>query len=292
MGDDFLGNIRIFADNTCDLNQEIIKKYNIKTFHMPVMIDGKVYRDRLDIEPAEFYKLLANAREFPKTAQITPAEYAREFAQVIENSSDEIIYICFSSQLSGTYQSACIARDMVSPERITVVDTLSASAGCGLMVLRAAQAVEEGKSKEEILAMLQHMIKHIEHIFIVGNFEMLKKGGRVNAAAATLGNLLNIKLILHVKEGKIIPLEKVHGLKKAQKRLIDIVESRAGDIIKDQLVAISHADDYESALYLKSLLEERFGCHKFLITEIGAAIGAHAGAGTHVVFFLNQLDQG
>lgn len=285
-----MSNIRIFADNTCDLNRKILKEYNIKTLHMPVILDGQTYRDRLDIEPADFYKILANAREFPKTAQITPAEYVREFTQVIENSSDEIIYICFSSQLSGTYQAACIAREMVSPERITVVDSLSASAGYGLMVLKAAQAAKEGKNKEEILALLKHMIQHIEQIFIVGNLEMLKKGGRINPAAAAVGNLLNIKLILHLQQGKILPLEKVHGLKKAQKRLIEIVESRAGEILKDQLIGISHANDYEGAIFLKNLLENRFGCREFLITEVGAVIGAHVGAGTNAVFFLNKLN--
>lgn len=282
-----MSNIRIFADNTCDLNRNILEKHNITCFHMPVILDGQTYRDRLDIEPSDFYKLLETAQGFPKTAQISPADYARKFTEVIENSSDDIIYIAFSSQLSGTYQAACIAREMVSPERITVVDSLSASLGCGLIVLQAAQAALEGKSKAEILALIQYMIDHIEQIFIVSNLEMLKKGGRINAAAATVGNLLNIKLILHLQQGKIVPLEKVHGMKKAQKRLIEIMEAK-GENLKDQLIGISHAHDAEGALFIKNMIENKFGCRNFIISEIGAVIGAHVGPGTNALFFLNK----
>ncbi|HHV16616.1 MAG TPA: DegV family protein, partial [Gelria sp.] len=197
----------------------------------------------------------------------------------------EIIYIAFSSGLSGTYQSACIARDMVNPERITVIDSESASVGYGLTVIRAIQDIAAGKSKEEVIAGIKDNIERIQHIFIVGNFEMLKRGGRISATSAALGNLLNIKLIAHFIDGKIHPLEKAHGIKKAKKRLLEVMEER-GYRLSEQLIGINYSNDLEGALEIKKLIENKFGCQEFVISEIGAAIGSHVGAGTYSVFFL------
>lgn len=282
-----MGKIRIYADNACDLDQEVLDQYGIKLLYITVTLKGKTYRDRLDLSPGEFYKLLKEPGLVPTTAQINPAEFQAEFAKVLEESDDEIIYIAFSSGLSGTYQSACIARDALDSDRITVIDSLSASVGYGLTVLRAARDVQAGKSKAEVISEIEDNIRRIQHIFIVGSFDMLKRGGRVNAASAAIGNLLNIKLILHFVDGHIIPLEKVHGLKKAKKRMLEIMEER-GDDIKNQIIGINHSNDLEGALAIKKLIEEKFGAAQFVISEIGASIGSHVGAGTYSVFFLTK----
>lgn len=282
-----MGNIRIYADNACDLDQPVLDELGVKLFYMPVTINDRTYQDRLTISPPEFYRLISEPGVIPTTAQITPAAFQAEFQQIMDTTDDDIIYIAFSSGLSGTYQSACVARDMVNPERITVIDSKSASVGYGLSVIRAARAVARGLSKEEVIAEIEDNIRRIQHIFIVGHFDMLKRGGRVSATSAVVGNLLNIKLILHFVDGCIVPLEKVHGLKKARKRMLEIMEER-GLNLKDQLIGINHSDDYEGALALKELIEEKFGCQDFVISEIGAAIGAHVGAGTYSVFFLTK----
>ncbi len=278
--------IRLYADNACDLDKSVLNELGVKLFYITATIKDKTYKDRLDLEPAEFYKLIAEPGIVPTTAQIPPAEFQQEFEKVISETDDDIIYIAFSSGLSGTYQSACIARDTVNPDRITVIDSYSASVGYGLTVIRAANALKAGKSKAEIIAEINDNIARIEHLFIVGNFDMLKRGGRVSATSAALGNLLNIKLILHFVEGKIVPLEKAHGLKKAKKRMIEIMEERGRDL-SNQLIGINHSNDLEGALELKKLIEQKFGCTDFVISEIGAAIGSHVGAGTYAVFFLN-----
>ncbi len=280
-----MGKIRIYADNACDLDRSLLDQYDITLLYITVTVKGRTYRDRMDLDPVDFYKMLEEPGVLPTTAQINPTEYQAEFEKVLQASDDEIIYIAFSSGLSGTYQSACIARDMVDPQRITVIDSQSASVGYGLTVLRAAQAVQAGRSKAEVINEIEDNIKRMQHIFIVGNFEMLKRGGRVNAAAAALGNLLNIKLILHFVDGHIVPLEKVHGLKKAKKRMLEIMEERGYDL-KNQLIGINHANDLEGALLIKELIQEKYGCQKFVISEIGATIGSHVGAGTYSVFFL------
>ncbi|MDD3270814.1 MAG: DegV family protein [Syntrophomonadaceae bacterium] len=280
-----MGKIRLYADNACDLDTEFLQQRQTKMFYMPVTIKDKTYRDRLTISPDEFYRLIAEPGVIPLTAQITPVEFQEEFEQVMKESDDDIIYIAFSSGLSGTYQSACIVRDMVNPERITVIDSESASVGYGLIVIKAANDIAAGKSKEEVIAGINDYIKRIQHIFIVGNFEMLKRGGRISATSAAMGNLLNIKLIAHFIDGKIHPLEKAHGIKKAKKRLLEVMEDR-GYQLSEQLIGINYSNDLEGALEIKKLIEEKFGCREFVISEIGAAIGSHVGAGTYSVFFL------
>ncbi|MDD4109777.1 MAG: DegV family protein [Prolixibacteraceae bacterium] len=280
-----MGKIRLYADNACDLDLEFLEQLQVKMFYMPVTIKDKTYRDRLTISPGEFYRLIAEPGVIPMTAQITPVEFQEEFERVMKESDDDIIYIAFSSGLSGTYQSACIARDMVNPERITVIDSQSASVGYGLTVIKAVHDIAAGKSKQEVIAGIKDNIERIQQIFIVGNFEMLKRGGRISTTSAALGNLLNIKLIAQFIDGKIHPLEKAHGIKKAKKRLLEVMEER-GYQLSEQLIGINYSNDLEGALEIKKLIEDKFGCKEFVISEIGAAIGSHVGAGTYSVFFL------
>lgn len=282
-----MGNILIYADNGCDLDRDLIDKWGIRLFHMSVNLDEFTYKDRLDINPPEFYELIAKSESLPTTAQINPTEFQSEFEKVMNETEDEIIYIAFSSGLSGTYQSACIARDNVNPDRITVIDSKSASIGQGLTVIRACQAVARGENKAKVIAEIEDNIKRMQHVFMVGNFDMLKRGGRISSTSAAIGNLLNIKLILHFIDGKIVPLEKLHGRKKAKKRMLQIMEERGYDL-QNQTIGISYSVDYAGALEIKKMIEENLGCKEFLISEIGAVIGSHVGAGTYSVFFLER----
>jgi len=277
--------LRLYADSACDLDRDILEKMGVGIFCLSTTIEDKTYYDRLDLSPTDFYKMIARPRVLPTTSQVSHAEFEQEFRRVMQESDDDIIYIAFSSGLSGTYQSACVARDQIDPLRITVIDSLSASVGYALTVVRAARAIAQGMSKTEVIAEIEDNIRRIQHIFVVGNFEMLKRGGRVSATAAALGNLLNIKMICHFVDGKIIPLEKVHGDKKAKKRLLELMRERGHDI-PHQLIGINHSDDYQSALELQRMVELEFGCKEFLISEVGTVIGSHVGAGSHSLFFL------
>ncbi len=282
-----MGKIRIYADNACDLDKELLDSLGVKLFYLTVTIKDVVYHDRLDLSPGDFYTMIADPGVMPTTSQVSVGDFQEEFKRVIDDTDDEIIYIAFSSELSGTYQAACLAREEVCPERITVIDTKSASVGYGLTVIRAAQAVSQGMNREEVIAEIEDNISRMQHIFIVGNFDMLKRGGRVSSTTAALGNLLNIKLLLHLPEGKIVPLEKAHGLKKARRRLLDLMEDRSQELT-EQTIGICYSADLNGALELKEQIVKRFGCEKFVISEIGAVIGSHVGAGTYSVFFLKD----
>lgn len=282
-----MGKITLYTDNGCDLDNNLLDELGVKRFYMSTTINGQTYEDRLNLEPFEFYRLLEEPGVTPTTSQINLAVYLKEFETVLQDQDSQIIYLAFSGGLSGTYQSACLARDMVDPERITVIDSCGASVGQGLIVVKAAQAVAAGQSKAAILAQMEDHVKRMEYIFIVGSLEMLKRGGRVNPAVATLGDLLNIKLILHFVDGKIEPLEKVHGLKKAKKRLLEIMESRGFELEK-QTIGINYSQDLEGAWEIKNMIQKQFGIKDFLVSEIGAVIGSHVGAGTYSVFFLHK----
>ncbi len=279
--------VRIYADNACDLDSSLLKELGVRLFYISTTIDEDTYYDRFNLDPPAFYRKLQKTNSAPTTAQVNPQTFQSEFERVIKESDDEIIYVAFSSRLSGTCDSACYARDQVDPNRITVIDSKSASVGYGLTAIRAARAAAKGFAREQIIAEIEDNVRRMEHIFIVGSFEMLKRGGRVSATTATLGDLLNIKLILHFVDGRIVPLEKVHGLKKAKKRLLGIMEER-GHRLFEQEVGISYSQDYQGAMELKAMVQERFGCRNYVVSEIGAVIGSHVGAGTFSLFFLHE----
>ena len=172
--------------------------------------------------------------------------------------------------------------------QLTIVDTKCASLGQGLIVKEAARLAKNGATKEEILDDIRFRVSHMEHLFTVEDLEYLARGGRLSKASAFFGGLLNIKPLLNVQDGKLVPLEKLRGKKKLLHRIIEIMKER-GDRLNEQIIGISHADNEETALELRALIEEEFHPKEVDFSEIGSAIGAHAGAGTIAVFFLNQL---
>ena len=199
----------------------------------------------------------------------------------------------FSSELSGTYQSSVLIKEEVKETYanldLEIIDTKCASLGQGLVVLEAAKMAKDGASKEDILKRVDFLMNHMEHIFTVADLQYLVRGGRLSKVAGFIGGLLNIKPILNVEEGKLVPLEKVRGKKKVLGRIVDIMEER-GKELKGQTIGITHGDDLETAEALKALITERFGCEAFIVNTIGAAIGAHTGYGVITLFFLNKVE--
>ncbi|KGM96129.1 degV family protein [Clostridium novyi A str. 4552] len=282
--------IKIITDSGCDLPKEIIEKYSIKLLPLYVYLDDKPYLDGVTIEHKAVYDGMRKGNVY-KTAQVPPNIFYDAFKECVENN-DTCIYIGFSSELSGTYQSSMIAKEDILEEYpnfdIHVIDTKCASLGFGLVVYKAAQIVSEGKTKEEVLESIEFNSKHMEGIFTVDDLEYLFRGGRVSRSSAVIGGILNIKPILNVDKGKLIPIDKIRGKKKVLKRILELVRERGVDL-ENQTIAISHGDDVEEAEKLKGILEEEFGCKNFLISTIGGVIGSHVGPGTIAVFFLNDI---
>ncbi|WP_425447970.1 DegV family protein [Dethiothermospora halolimnae] len=281
--------IKIITDSASDLPQDIIKEYDIDVMPLLVYLNEEEYLDGDTLKSKELFDGMRDGNVY-KTAQISPAVFKEKFTDIAKKNQS-CIYIAFSSGLSGTYQTGELMKNEVLKEHpnldLDIIDTKCASTGFGLVVHKAGKMAKEGASKKDIINTVKFYSEHMEHIFTVDDLEYLRRGGRVSRAAAFMGGLLNIKPVLDVEDGKLIPIEKVRGRKKVLKRMIEIMEERGTDL-KNQLIGISHGDDLKGATKLKEMMEERFGCDKFLINTIGCAVGAHSGPGTLAIYFLNE----
>lgn len=285
--------IKILSDSGCDLPIEILKEYDIEILPIVLIKDDKEYLDKITIKPETVYEDMRNGQIY-KTAQIPPNVFSEKFSNYAKNG-DSVIYIAFSSGLSGTYQTSLFIRQSILEEYpefdLDIVDSKAATSGFAIMVIKAARMAKEGKSKGEILNMLEFYRNHMEHIFTVDDIEYLFKGGRVTRTQAFVGGLLNIKPVLNMEDGKLVPLEKIRGKNKVLKSMLNIMGERSIDVdIKNQTIGISHGDDIESAFKLKEMIMESYGATDFLINTIGGAIGSHSGPGTLAITFLNKRD--
>ncbi|BCB03013.1 DegV family protein [Bacillus sp. KH172YL63] len=281
--------VKLFADSASDLPAAYYTEHNIELLPLKVHIDGQDYEDLINIEPKSVFNKIREGH-MPKTSQVSPELFLNKFTELAETKQSGI-YIAFSSQLSGTYQTAVMIRDQVKEEYpdldLTILDSKCASLGYGLVVMKAAELLEQGKMKEEIIEASRFNAIHMEHLFTVEDLEYLAKGGRVSKASAFLGGLLNIKPLLHVEDGQLVPIEKIRGKKKLLKRILDLMEERGKDL-SNQVIAISHGDDEELALEMKALIQEKFSPKDVYISIIGCAVGSHTGTGTLAIFFQND----
>ena len=281
--------ITILADSACDLPLSFYKENNVTFIPLQVELEGNTYEDLQTIHPKDVYQSMREGKA-PKTSQPSPENVLEIFTQFAEEKKQGI-YIALSSQLSGTYQTAVMCRDQVKEQYpdfdFEIIDTKCASLGIGLVVKSAAKLAAEGASKQEILDDVSFNIEHMEHLFTVADLEYLARGGRISKASAFVGGLLNIKPLLDVENGKLIPLEKIRGKKKLMKRILEVMHER-GENLESQTIAISHGDDEETALEYKAAIQAEFGTKDIFINTVGATIGAHSGPGTIAIFFLNK----
>lgn len=281
--------IKILADSASDLTSKHYNEFDIKMVPLTVHLDGNEYKDGIEISPKEVYHAMRNGKS-PKTSQVSPIAFKELFLSYVE-SNQPLVYLAFSSELSGTYQTAKMMEQEIKEEHpkapIYVIDTKCASIGYGLVILRAAKLAKEGATVEDIINLARYHAEHMEHIFTVDDLEYLYRGGRVSKTAAFVGTLLKIKPILHVEDGKLIPLEKIRGSKKVLSRMIEIMDERGTDF-ENQVIGISHGDDLETANQLAEMIEEKFNPKEIIIEMVGSVIGAHSGPGTIALFFLNK----
>ncbi|NEY70651.1 DegV family protein [Bacillus mesophilus] len=282
--------IKLLTDSGCDLPKEYLDQEKVHLFPLVVHLDGEDYFDMETIDSSKIYEAMRNEL-VPKTSQVPPTRFEDTFTALAKEKA-EVFYVSFSSELSGTYQTARMMAEQVKEQfpdfKITVLDTKCASLGMGLVVRKAVELIESGLTYSEVVEQTTFFAEHMEHIVTVDNLDYLARGGRVSKASAFVGGLLNIKPLLHVDEGKLIPIEKIRGRKKVLQRMIDLMKERGQDLTS-QTIGISHGEDEETALFLQEKIKEQLGCETFLITKIGSAIGAHAGPGTIGLYFVNKL---
>lgn len=276
--------IHIVADSSCDLPDDFLKRHHI--FIVPLTVrfgDDKEYRERIDITPEEFYKKMAASSTLPQTAQPSPASFLKVFEE-ITSPGDEILCITISSKLSGTFQSATLAKKMTSIP-VTVFDSLAASPGHALQIMRAVSLRDAGFSMEEIIKELTNYRDNDMTIFIyLKNLENIVKGGRINKFQGTLAKVMNIKLICEGIKGEVVPLDKVRGNKRALERLLSIIGERKKSF-SDTVFCITHTDNIDDAQFLKTELLDRYNPKQVLIYPTGPTVGTYAGPGGIVITF-------
>lgn len=283
----------ITTDNNSDLPEEFYQKYQVGCTYLSYSIDGQTYTKEDFLPTAEFYARM-RAGAMPTTAQVNP-EAARALMEPYLIEGKDILHIAFSSGLSGSYASCCVAAEDLSekyPQRkILVVDSLCASLGQGLLVYHAVKLKEAGKSMEEVVQWLESHRKNLVHLFTVDDLDHLHRGGRVSKATAIVGGMLNIKPVLHVDdEGKLVAIGKVRGRKKSLQALVDGMQERIGPYASScDTIFISHGDCEADACYVEKKVKDIYPIQTVIINYVGATIGAHSGPGTVALFFLGDV---
>ena len=281
----------IMTDSSCDLPASLAEKMGLTVLPLYVEVDGQKYVNYLDEREIAFSEIYAKLRT--KCPAKTSAVNMQDFMEPMESllrAGKDILYIGFSSGLSGTYNAGAMAAKELGeryPERkIYTVDSLCASMGQGLLVYLAWQEKQKGKGIEEVRDFTENTKLHLCHWFTIDDLMFLKRGGRVSGATAVVGSMLSIKPVMHVdNEGHLIKVSTARGRKASIKALANEAEKRGIDL-KNQTVFISHGDCLEEANFLADIMRSRFGVKKVVISYVGPVIGAHSGPGTIALFFL------
>ncbi|MBY8910166.1 DegV family protein [Salinicoccus roseus] len=278
--------MQLIADSCSDISVEELDRMEIEMIPLKITIDDKDYLDQFDISSTEVLDAISEGKR-PLTSQANPEDFTKVFQKYVERG-ETVLYIAFSSELSGTYQSAVIAKDTILDDHpdadITIIDTKAASYGLGLIVERAHGYLESGLSKDEVIAKVEKDVKDIRHFFTVDDLDYLAKGGRLSKGQAFLGGLLNIKPLLHVEEGKLVPLEKHRGTKKVHSSMVKHLI--ADNVTRE--VHITQANAEAQAEQLKQKILDGTSITDVRISTIGPTISSHTGNGTVAMFYFNE----
>ncbi len=278
-----MAQIRIATDSTADLPVALLREYDIAVIPLKIIFGEKVYRENVDLSTQEFYEKLAVSDKLPATSQPSPGEF-QEFYEELTKDGSAVISIHISKLMSGTCQSAGIARATLAERDITIIDSKLVSGALGIVVLEAARAAKAGKSKEEIMEIIHAMMKKVHIYLVVDTLEHLEKGGRIGKATAFLGAMLNIKPVLTIQDGLIAPYEKIRGKGKALDHIVELTKDYAEQHgnLRSMLM---HANALEEAVKFHQKVSTESKCSEIIIADMGAVVGTHAGPGTIALFF-------
>ena len=280
----------IVSDSTVDLPKEYLQSKQVPIISLSYIMDGVTYEEMDGLSHKEFFEKL-RAGSLPTTSQINP-EQAREALEPFAKEGKDILYIGFSSGLSGSYNSVRMAAEDLKEEypdiNIIAIDSLCACMGEGLLLYKALELKEHGMSMEEIAKWVEANKLHICHNVTVDDLNHLHRGGRISKTTAVVGSMIKIKPIIHMSdEGKLVVIGKERGRKKSLVSIVDRMEKQMQGYDND-IVMITHGDCIEDAEFVKKQVEERFGIHNVMITGSGSVIGSHTGAGVVAVFFMGD----
>ncbi len=277
--------IAIVTDSSACIPSNLLTKYHISVAPLLLLWDNNHFEDGIDIQPVDFYAKLKASKSFPTTSQATVSKFTDIYSDLL-NQGFQILTIVISSKLSGTLDSATQAARAFPDARIELIDSLTTSVPLQYLVLKAARAAKEGASIEECRSLVETAVSKIKVFFAVDTLTYLHKGGRINSASRFLGTALDLKPILELSDGKIEALEKVRTSKKAQARLLELIEKDLGDNCTPDFIGVISADADTASDTLLTQLRSRFNPVEFMVATLSPVLGAHTGPGTVGIAYL------
>ena len=273
--------IKIITDGSCDLSHEVLNKFNINVVPLGVSFGEEHYTAGVDIDNKEFYANMKESKELPKTFCPSPENFCKEY----QCEEDKIIVIALSSKLSGTYNSASLARDLYLSEHkekdIRVIDSMTGSIGAGLLLIKAAKMISEGKDIDEIVEAIENLKEKISFYGTLETLENAIKGGRINPLAGKIIGALNFKAIVQIKDGVVKPIDKARGESNSIKKVANYITSSIEDT-KDKILCLMHANCPEKAHKLLSIIEKTHKFDEVYISEVGPVLGTYTSEGAVV----------
>jgi len=267
--------VRIVTDSTCDLPRAVCEELHIVVVPLNVYFGKRVYRDGVDLSAEQFFQLLAQSPEVPKTSQPASGLFEDAYSQLASEGS-AIVSIHLSAKLSGTVRSASVARDALRSRcSVEVIDSGSASLGLGFIVMAAAELARDGANQWEIASHVRRLSPNVHVYCFVDTLEYLQRGGRIGRASAFLGTLLNIRPVLKLEDGEVQPVEKVRTRSKALDSLMEFVEL----FPRIERLGLLHSDSLADVEMLLRRLEPLYPREQIMVAHYGPTIGAHAGPG-------------
>lgn len=270
--------IKIVTDSGCDLPDQLLAKYDIDMIPLSVHFGDKTYLDRFNLSVDQFYEMLTTDENLPRTSQINPEQYLEVFEHHL-NQDTEILVIGLSLKLTGSLQSAKIARDMLNTDKIHIFDSKSASLGEGLYVLKAAELIKDGLNIESIINELENYQQEAYGLFVLDSLKHLLRGGRLSRTSATIGSLLNIKPVLcFANTGEILVKERVRSQKKALDLIIERFKEQEMDFTQKR-IAIAHTKSLAIAEEFAEVVEQELKPKDIVLNTGGSAVATHVGVG-------------
>jgi|SRR5690625_3863698 len=270
--------IAVMSDSTSYIPRDLREKYDIHIVPLSVVFGTESYQEDIDITTEEFYKKLREINTLPTTSQPSVGAFVDLYKVLVNDDYDAVITVHLSSKISGTYQAALAAGEMVEDLEVYAFDSELSALPQGIFALEAAKMAQSNLSPKEIINRLNKLKENMKAYFMVDDLTNLQRGGRLSGAQALVGSLLKIKPILHFVDGEIVPYEKIRTRKKAINKIVDMLEEDVGKGTVERVVFI-HANDESSAKQLESEFKERNPNIETVISYFGPVIGTHLGEG-------------
>lgn len=280
-----MNKIKLIVDGSCDLSKDILQKYDIEVVALNVQFGEESFVAGEEIDNKTFYKMMSNSKELPKTSCPSPDKFIESY----NCNEDNVLVLTLSSKLSGTYSSAVLAKNIYLKEykdkNIQIVDTMNGSIGFGLLVIKTAQLIQEGKSIDEIVSIIEKIKNEVMFYGTLETLENAIKGGRVKPLAGKIINSLNFKVIIQVADGIVKPVDKARGEGNSLKKLIEYINLNVNDS-KDKTLAIGHSNCKEKAFKIKEMIEKQHEFKETIISEVGSVMGTYTSSGGILVSVL------